>query len=195
MLEKSPYSSTDKELNETATNLSTTNNFSITSRNDLETTPENEAITSMEKNSLISSDKLKKQLSLVTDESNKFTYLLIMRFIHAFLTLFNQKSKKDPLTSSILADYRLKNFFCLFKLADLSYEEFFEYSKLKATLGSKDEATNEFMSSVFGFGLDEDKNWQADTQRTGVFNHLYTSLESQRSLINTYVEDYFGTNL
>jgi hypothetical protein len=113
------------------------------------------------------------------EESDKFAYLLIMQFMHLFLTLFNNKSKEKSKKDSILDDYRLKNFFCLFKLADLSYEEFFEYSKL----------TNNTHEHLFGFDLDEDK--QCDTQQTGLFNHLFTSLDAQRSLLKTYIENYF----
>ena len=132
------------------------------------------------------------------EESNKFTYLLLTRFIHVFLTLFNKRNRKDRSTASILDDYRLKNFFCLFKLADLSFDEFFEYSKFKAAssvskaVENKNENDNdEVCSNVLGFGLDEERNWHANTQRTGIFNHLFTSFDGQRVLLKNYIESYF----
>jgi hypothetical protein len=145
----------------------------------------------MDKKLLTYSEKF----STSKEESNKFTYLILMRFVHVFLTLFNERNKKEPQMASILDDYRLKNFFCLFKLADLSFEEFFDYSKFKATSDAVakvvDNKASDSLSQLFGFELDEEKNWQANTQRTGMFNHLFTSFDGQRNLLKNYIESYF----
>ena len=150
----------------------------------------------IDKVNFVSMEKNKKYF-YTNKESNKFTYLLAMRCIHVFLTLINKRNKKDMITdsaSTILDDYRLKNFFCLFKLADFSYDEYFEIAKLNALTripanASYDE--NKLLSHYYGFNLDDDKNWQTNTNKTGIFNHLFASLDAQRSLLKNYIDNYF----
>jgi len=64
-------------------------------------------------------------------------FLLIIRCAHALSYFLNNNKRQaegeDQLKlkfyDSIRADYRLKNFFCLYMLADLIYEEFAFKSK------------------------------------------------------------------
>lgn len=136
---------------------------------------------------------LAKDKNEIEEKSNRFMYLLIMRYSHAFMSLFNNvnlSNKKEEnefakqklkLFESIKDDYRLKNFFCLFKLADSNYEDYIELLKLKS----------ETKEGACGVGdLDA-----PDTTKTGLFNHLFTSLNTQKNLFKSYIENYFESSI
>jgi hypothetical protein len=136
---------------------------------------------------------LAKDRSEIEEKSNRFMYLLVMRYSHAFMSLFNDinsstKKEQDEfgkqklkLFESIEDDYRLKNFFCLFKLADSNYEDYIELLKLKS----------ENKEGACGLGdLDT-----LDTTKTGLFNHLFTSLNTQKNLFKSYIENYFESSI
>lgn len=125
-------------------------------------------------------DDLKTSLSStncdLNEKTNRYLFILIMRCCNALISVFNRThhscssssetsldEKKAKFYESIRDDYRLKNFYCLYTLVDLNYDEFLSKSKSLAQLKtSKHE-----------------------------LNHMYSSLNSLRNLFKTYMDDYF----
>jgi len=72
----------------------------------------------------------------LNEKTSQFIFLLIVRCAHALSSFFNTNKlsqgidqSKLKFYQSIQADYRLKNFFCLYMLTDLIYEELASKSK------------------------------------------------------------------
>lgn len=132
-----------------------------------------------------------------TENSGQLMYLLILISFNAFIALFNSdkynksspgivkdqldselikkqleyKDKKLSYLDSIRNDYRLKNFFCLYKFAELNYDE--------SGLGRENEDEK----------METNLSLTSDTIR--VLDHLKYSLDSLKSLFKMYIDDYF----
>ena len=116
-------------------------------------------------------------------KTNRFMFLLIMRCCNSLVNLFDKKEsatlekskeenrqfeeQKIRFYKSIKDDYRLKNFYCLFSLADKSYEHFILKNFSQTTI--------------------DDKSSKASTATSS----LLKSLNSLRSLFKVYLDDYF----
>lgn len=130
----------------------------------------------------IKSDKF---ISNESENQNQFMYLLILISFNAFVSLFNcdKYNKPDEVVGSefmkqklaylesIRDDFRFKSFFCLYKLAEQSYED----SKLK----SESDEIMETNESPKTTGPDR------------LVDHLKFSLGSLRSLFKLYIDEYF----
>lgn len=88
----------------------------------------------LEKKILRSNKSHKQQantLCNLNDKTSQFFFLLIMRCAYALNSIFKNSSvltqmdqAKFKFYDSMRNDYRLKNFYCLYMLADVIYEEF-----------------------------------------------------------------------
>ena len=114
-------------------------------------------------------------------DNNQFIFSLIIRCCNSLVTLFEWVSGKngqvDPLRMKFFEtfrdDYRLKNFYCLFQLAELNYDELLAKAK-----HLNDAEKNNLNSSSM-----------SEPSHT---YHLLPSLNSLRSLFKNHVDDYFS---
>jgi hypothetical protein len=131
----------------------------------------------------------------LNEKTNRFMFLLIIRCFNALVNLFTfemKDNKQDIDTTSTAAaaanttadideqrikfyksikdDYRLKNFSCLYSLADMQYEYFVKKNLTKMSLTPDDYKQNASRYEP---------------------NYLYSSLESLRHLVNSQIDKYF----
>ena len=105
----------------------------------------------------------------LNERTNRYMFLLIMRCCNALVSVFNNQfdkqidDKKLKFYESIKEDYRLKNFYCLYSLADSNYEDYLSKNMSKSQLSSGSTS----------------------------MNHLYSSFNSLRDLFKSYMDDYF----
>jgi hypothetical protein len=101
--------------------------------------------------------------------------------------LLDQKLKMNE--SFLKNDYRIKNLFCIFKLADLKFsEEFSESDSDEHSDTSDDDEQNTVMD------LEENRKKKQKLEKfanTNKMNHLKTNLISLNSFFRSFVEEYF----
>ncbi len=110
--------------------------------------------------------------------SSQYMFLLIMRCSFAFASIFNNKKnnliQQQEFYDSVKDDYRLKNFYCLYSLVELIYDDFLKSSSNKA-INNESNINNKEISQELSNNINS--------------LHLISSLNSLKKLFK--IDEYF----
>ncbi len=128
----------------------------------------------------LTKSKMRGSVCDMNEKTNRLTFLLIMRCCNSLVNLFDkegsvqEKIKEDNrqfegqkirFYRSIKDDYRLKNLYCLYSLAEKSYENYILKNFSQTTI--------------------------EETPKASSSSNMFKSLNSIRPLFKTYMDEYF----